>query len=262
MSAPPQGAALAAAGGGGATAAPFAGPAADSWLGELLLDVLPLACAVGFALDLSRCVALCGTTWRRGDRGATNDMMICALRLQAPWLAAARRAPRAARGLTSIMRAAAAGDERRVRELLAAGAPLRCSSDALSWTALHYASAQRNASIVAALLEADAAGALLKADTVGAMVDAQDSISGATPLMLASSNGHEGAARALLEHGAPHGTSCPAALHASSGTAAAAASGVTAALARRDFRGRTPIALAILFGHAATEAMLRAHGAS
>jgi ankyrin repeat protein len=160
------------------------------------------------------------------------------------------------------MRAAAAGDERRVRELLAAGAPLRCSSDALSWTALHYASAQRNASIVAALLEADAAGALLKADTVGALVDAQDSISGATPLMLASSNGHEGAARALLEHGAPHGTSGPAALHDSSGTAAAAASGVTAALARRDFRGRTPLALAILFGHAATEAMLRAHGAS
>ena len=40
MSAPPQGAALAAAGGGGATAAPFAGPAADSWLGELLLEEL------------------------------------------------------------------------------------------------------------------------------------------------------------------------------------------------------------------------------
>ena len=255
-----QGAARAAAGGGGATAAPFAGPAADSWLGELLLDVLPLACAVGFALDLSRCAALCGTTWRRGDRGATNDMMICALRLQAPWLAAARRAPRAARGLTSIMRAAAAGDERRVRELLAAGAPLRCSSDALSWTALHYASAQRNVSIVAALLEADAAGALLTADTVGAMVDAQDSIRGATPLILARSNGHECAARALLAHGAPHGTS--AALHSSSGVAAAAASGVTGALARRDFRGRTPLALALLFGHAATEAVLRAHGAS
>jgi hypothetical protein len=259
MSAPPQGAALAAAGGGGATAAPFAGPAADSWLGELLLDVLPLACAVGFALDLSRCTALCGTTWRRGDRGATNDMMVCALRLQAPWLAAARRAPRAARGRTSMMLAAAVGDERRVRELLAAGAPLRCS-DVLAWTALHFASAQENASIVAELLEADAA-ASLQADAVGAMVDAQDSISGATPLMLASTNGHEGAARALLARDAPQDTSGCAALHAALGVAAA--DSVSAgALMRRDYRGRTPLALAILSGNVATEAVLRAHGAS
>ena len=38
--------------------APFRGPAADSRLGELLLDALPLACAVGHALDLSHCLAL------------------------------------------------------------------------------------------------------------------------------------------------------------------------------------------------------------
>ena len=29
----------------------------------------------GFAADASQCRALCGTTWRTGDRGATNDMI-------------------------------------------------------------------------------------------------------------------------------------------------------------------------------------------
>ena len=67
----PQGAALAAAGGGGGgggAAAPFAGPAADLRLGELLLDVLPIAAAVGFAADVSQCVQLCGVTYGRRAR--------------------------------------------------------------------------------------------------------------------------------------------------------------------------------------------------
>ena len=54
--------------------------------GELLIDVLPLACALGNALDLNHCIALCGATWRRGDLGATNDMMVISLRRQAQWL--------------------------------------------------------------------------------------------------------------------------------------------------------------------------------
>ena len=39
------------------------------------------------------------------------------------------------------------------------------------------------------------------------------------------------------------------------------APGAAAALARRNFEGRTPLALAIQRGHAACEAVLRAHGA-
>jgi hypothetical protein len=74
---------------------PFRGPAADSAIGELLLDVLPLACAVGFAVDLAHCRALCSLTRRVVQRGDTADMMACALELQAgSVLRAARAAPR------------------------------------------------------------------------------------------------------------------------------------------------------------------------
>ena len=92
-------AAPAAAGGGpapavpapAAPAAPFRGPAADSPLGERLIDVLPFVAENGFALDVSQHVALCGATWRRGNLGATNDVMARSLAMQAPWAAAARR---------------------------------------------------------------------------------------------------------------------------------------------------------------------------
>ena len=62
--------------------AAFRGPAANSRLGELLLDALPLVAAIGFAADVSQHLALCSTTWRRGDRGATNDMPVQSLCLQ------------------------------------------------------------------------------------------------------------------------------------------------------------------------------------
>jgi ankyrin repeat/protein kinase domain-containing protein 1 len=78
-----------------------------------------------------------------------------------------------------------------VRELLAAGAPLRCV-DALERNALHFACAQGDARSVAALLAADA---------VNALVDARDS-GGNSPLMFAARNGHEGAVRLLLARGA------------------------------------------------------------
>jgi hypothetical protein len=60
----------------------FRGPAADSELGEAFLDALPIVAAVGFAADVSQCVQLCGVTFRAGDRGATNDMLVQSLRLQ------------------------------------------------------------------------------------------------------------------------------------------------------------------------------------
>ena len=62
--------------------APFRGPAADSALGEAFLDALPLVFALGYAADASHCRALCGTTWRAGDKGATNDMIVQSLRRQ------------------------------------------------------------------------------------------------------------------------------------------------------------------------------------
>jgi hypothetical protein len=60
----------------------FHGPAADSALGEALIDVIGIVAAIGFAADASQCVQLCGTTFRAGDRGATNDMLVQSLRLQ------------------------------------------------------------------------------------------------------------------------------------------------------------------------------------
>ena len=154
-------AACAAAAAAGAPA-PFRGPAADAPLGERFLDVVARVSANGFALDARPARFVCGLTFRLGARradgsldragfrGGTADMLDCALRLQAPWLEAARRAPRerveirkgrgrqrwvVAKDTTSLMRAADAGDEVRVRELLAAGALLSCVDSNERWTA-------------------------------------------------------------------------------------------------------------------------------
>jgi hypothetical protein len=281
-------------------AAPFRGAAADSRLGELLIDVLPLACALGNALDLSQHVALCGATWRRGDRGATNDMMLCSLARQAPWLAAARRAPRGGFWSRSqLIRAADAGDERRVRELVAAGASL-CSVGGLAQSALLCASWRGHERVVRALLdgkfEAGGAGgaggagsgvasapsaasgsAAGAADTGGAacasaIIDQRD-VYGATPLMRASYQGSERVVRLLLERGADQTLQSKrgmrSALHraAASGRSAVvallcAAPGAEAALALKDRDGRTPLGVAVHCGRsAACEATLRARGA-
>ena len=90
-----------------ASAPSFRGAAADSRLGELVLDVLPLACAVGFGLDLHHARYICGLTLREGVRradgsldragflGGAADMIASAARVQAPWLAEARAKVRA-----------------------------------------------------------------------------------------------------------------------------------------------------------------------
>ena len=283
-------------------AAPFRGPAADSALGEALLDVLPLAFRHGHALELHRMRGLCGLMLReraapggavatqygggelverraadgvrvvrlpwatlytrervdeRGFRGGPADVMARALKQQAPaWVAKARRAPREdaqVPGLgkvprtTSLMRAAVAVDERRVRELLAAGAPLGCV-DIWRWTALHHASWQGSTQVVAALLEADAAGAT---------VDAQTRY-GSTALVLASRKGHEGAVRLLLARGARQelqGEDRLTALHCASQDCyvgiveqLCAAPGAAAALVLCDTDGDTPLICAAMHG--------------
>ena len=198
---------------------PFRGPAADTPLGELFIDALSVACAHAHGLDLRHARYVCGATFRLGARradgsldragflGGTADMIDCATRLQAPWLEAARRAPRKGMVITTaprvtrtddsttgLMRAAAAGDEQRLHELLAAGAPLRCV-DLWGRTALHWACEQGSERAVAALLAADAEGAT---------IEARDN-AGNVPLARACYFGHEGAVRALLARGARQG---------------------------------------------------------
>ena len=273
-------AACAAAAAAGAPA-PFRGPAADSALGECFLDVIALVSASGFALDARPARFLCGLTFRLGARradgtldragflGGTADMIDCATRMQAPWLEAARRAPRErvemregwglVKGTTSLMRAAGAGDEVRVRELLAAGALLSCVDSNERWTALHWACAQGSARAVAALLGADASGAT---------VDARD-VDRNTPLVLASLHGHEGAVRALLARGArqelriwDRGTALHQAAysgHAGVIELLCAAPGVHVNAA--DDRGKTPLFVASNGGHEGAVRTLLAHGA-
>jgi hypothetical protein len=51
-------------------------------LGERLIDVLPIVAAVGFAAEVAHCLYLCGETWRTGDKGATNDMLVRSMEKQ------------------------------------------------------------------------------------------------------------------------------------------------------------------------------------
>ena len=269
-------AACAAAAAAGAPA-PFRGPAADSPLGERFLDVISLVSASGFALDARPARYLCGLTFRLGARradgtldragflGGTADMMDCALRLQVPWLEEERLQWRTYEWMrnyvhlvvTSLMRAADNCDEQRVRELLAAGAPLHCV-DETGWTALHYSSDYGDARSVAALLEAD---------TAGVTVNALDR-DGRTPLFLASRRSKD-AVRALLARGArqdlrrDNGSS---ALHqaAHSGEASViellcAAPG--AEVDAQDSNGYTPLMIASLDDHSDAVRALLARGA-
>jgi hypothetical protein len=129
-----SGSSAAAAAAAAAPAAPgaFRGPAADSALGEQMLNVLPLASAVGFACKVSQCLYLCGETFRRGDKGATNDMLVCSIERQS-----GSRAARAAarepffhpgwgtiQGTTQLIRAAILNNLPRVLQLVRLGAPL------------------------------------------------------------------------------------------------------------------------------------------
>jgi hypothetical protein len=218
----------------------FRGPAADSRLGELLLDVLPLACAVGHALDLHHARWLCGLTLREGARradgsldragflGGTADMIRGAARLQGldAMRAEGRMDYKGFQRTTQLMRASRDDDEKRVRELVAAGAKLDLvSSD--GWWALLWASIKGYVLVAKLLLDG-------KYEGKGAAIDMQTSDAW-TALAWSSYFGREAVVRLLLERGAD--------------------------AALRDSSGRTALYWAHRQDHAAVVALLEAHGA-
>ena len=258
----------------------FRGPAADSALGEALLDVIGVVSAVGFAADVSQCAQLCGVTFRAGDRGATNDMLVQSLRLQC----GAREARAAGReefdvlmpwgglrtivGTTQLIRAALLNNLPRVLQLIQLCAPLDLVDETQGSSALHWACSMGHEHVAQALLDG-------KYEGRGATVDLRNKFS-QTPLMRASIGGHEAVVRLLLARGAKQELQSDigyyTALHwAVQGNHAnvvallCAAPGAAAALSLKSsstvFGSRTPLGLAISRGRAACEAVLRAHGA-
>ena len=254
----------------------FRGPAADSELGEAFLDAISIVAAVGFAADVSQCAQLCGVTFRAGDRGATNDMLVQSLRLQC----GAREARAAGReqfafvgqwgdletlaGTTQVTRAAILNNLPRVLQLIQLGAPLDLVEKTWGWSALHWASRKGHEHVAKALLDG-------KYEGRGATIDLR-SMTGWTALMFASGRGHESVVRLLLSRGAKqelHSDGCYTALleavhgnHPGIVELLCAAPGAAAAIAlTTSVAGRTPLALAIHSGSAACEAVLRAHGA-
>jgi ankyrin repeat protein len=145
---------------------------------------------------------VCGLTLREGVRradgsldragflGGAADMIKCAARIQAPWLAEARAKGREGWPPTQLMRAAYEGNEPRVRELVAAGAPLDLVSGGGDWSALYLASMQGHARIAKLLLDG-------KFEGKGADIDLQVK-GGWTPLVIACMHGYEAVARLLL----------------------------------------------------------------
>ena len=156
----------------------------NSRLGELLLDVLPLVSSMGYAADVSQHLALCGETFRAGDRGATNDMLVQSQRRQCG-AREARASPRAdfvhaewgtLRDTTQLMRAASAGDARRVRQLVQLGAKLDLVDSTLErCAALHYSIWEGHVHVSRALLDG-------KYEGKGADIEKRDR-EGWTPLM-------------------------------------------------------------------------------
>ena len=245
-------------------------------LGERLLDVLPVVAAVGFAADVHQARFLCGATFRAGDKGATNDMLVCSLRLQCgeraaheaarldSWFFSTPADPGGAeyRGTTQLIRAAALNNLPAVRRLLALGAPVDLA-DFGGYSPLWWASHMGHEAVAEALLAA------------GAVADLPDA-RGVTPLMDASFQGHAAVVRLLLAFGASlecrtceGGSALLSAVQRDNAQVLdmllrrgpGAPVGARGALGARDSAGYTPLELAESLGHGACAALLRAAAA-
>jgi len=230
-------------------------------LGERLIDVIGIVAAVGYACEVSHCLFLCGETWRKGDKGATNDMIARSLERQCG-ASAARAAKRDGLGWAQLMRAAQENNLPRVLQLVQLGAPLELRDDGGN-TALHIACSRGHDRIAKALLDG-------KYEGRGALIDACDSHR-MTPLMRASWRGKLDVVRLLLARGARQELrDCDgwtalycAARDGSSEIASLLcdAPGGAAVLSLRSNGGETPLDIAERGGFLACAAMLRALGA-
>ena len=156
--------------------------------------MIGILAAMGFAADVAHCLDLCGETYGKGDKGATNDMMSRSMEKQG-WAALLREARAAkcnARGMTQLILASQQGDLPRVLQLVQLGAPLelRC----FGYTVLHFACMSGRERIIKALLDG-------KYEDLGADVDAFTD-RGFTPLMAANMHDREGVMHLLLVRGA------------------------------------------------------------
>jgi len=251
--------------------------------------VIGIVAAVGFACEVSHCLYLCGVTFRRGDKGATNDMLVRSLERQCG-LRAARAAGRedvvlppaapgdntyVVRGATQLVLAALTNNLPRVLRLVQLGANVDAKT-LNGDSALHWACELGHASVVRALLDgkygAGRSGAGARAGA-GADVElrGEDAM---TPLLTACGSGRLDIARMLLARGARVGTQSKdgfSALHAAvlgalpadalSSDAVLrlllAATGADAALPLRTRKGLTALDFAEQLGLARCAAALR-----
>ena len=242
-------------------------------LGEALLDAIGIVSAVGFAPDVSQCRELCRLTWRVAQRGDTASMLERSLELQCGDKAAraAEREDiscpetgRMSSGSTQLIRAAMLNNLPRVLQLIQLGAPLDLADETIGYSALQWASCMGHEHIAKALLDG-------KYERRGATVDVR-SKNNSTPLMDACFCGHEAVVRLLLSRGAKlklkNDSGWTALHHAvdrnepSFVALLCAAPGAATALSLKNSDKRTPLALAIHLHFAASEAVLRAHGAT
>ena len=213
--------------------------AADSPIGEAFLDAISSVCAHGHGLELFHARYVCGETFREGARradgsldtagflGGTADMIRSAARLQGldEMRAKAREAYKNRKRSTQLMRASKDGDEKRVRELVAAGAKLDLV-DEEGESALYAACINGHERIADLLLDGKYEGS-------GANINLQTVSSLWTPLHIAVINRRAAIVRLLLRRGAD--------------------------TARRAKNGRTALAIARRNNHFAIEDMLATH---
>ncbi len=127
-------------------------------LGERLIDVIGVVAAMGFAAEVAHCLYLCSETWRKGDKGATNDMLARSMEKQG-WAALLREAQakvRDASRMTQLICAARAEDLPRVMQLVQLGAPLEIKDRTFGFLPLGWACYSDFADIVEVLLEGGA----------------------------------------------------------------------------------------------------------